>query len=342
MIDWLRRWFAGKPATPPPLAAPLPAPVVKGKARSPKRPEEKAILSGKAPTGLHARAIELSGITQPITLPLGLHCTRLDLSNSTVENLPGDLQVEFKIDLSGSTIARLPTGLKTGSLLLGRCLRLKALPEHLVVNFLSIDGCTALEEWPASAQVICGSINARGCTSLRTLPANLGPLTNLDLGGCIGISALPAGLKIGGWLDLAGTKIQSLPESLQNVRLRWRGVAINARIAFFPETLTPAEILAERNAEVRRVMIERLGLDRFISGAGATVLDEDTDPGGKRQLLKVPMAGDEDLVCVSLLCPSTGRQYIVRVPPTTRTCRQAVAWTAGFEKTDDYNPIVET
>jgi hypothetical protein len=32
----------------------------------------------------------------------------------------------------------------------------------------------------------------------------------------------------------------------------------------------------------------------------------------------------------------------VRVPPTMRNCRQAVAWTAGFDNPDDYEPIAET
>ena len=48
------------------------------------------------------------------------------------------------------------------------------------------------------------------------------------------------------------------------------------------------------------------------------------------------MQGDEDLVCVSVICPSTGRQYIIRAPPTMSDCRQAVAWIAEFDDPDDY------
>ncbi len=343
MIEWLRRLFGTKAQpgkaeasiAPPVPPAARKAPVKRGK-------DEAAILSGRGVVGLRARSLDFSRADRPFTLPGDLHCVRVNLAESAIQALPDDLHAEFKIDLTGCSITELPAGLKTGSLILTRCLNLRALPERLDVNFLNIEGCTALETWPVSAQVTVGSVNAGGCTTLRNLPDNLGPLTNLDLSGCSRIESLPSGLQLGGWLDLAGTMIQSLPESLQDVRLRWRGVAIDARIAFFPETLTPAEILAERNAEVRRVMIERHGLDRFIDGAGATVLDEDTDPGGQRQLLKVPIVGDEDLVCVSVRCPSTGRQYVVRVPPTTKTCRQAVAWTAGFDSPDDYRPIVET
>jgi hypothetical protein len=76
--------------------------------------------------------------------------------------------------------------------------------------------------------------------------------------------------------------------------------------------------------------------------ARAEVLDRDRDAGGERRLLRVRVEGDEDLVCVAVICPSTGRQYLLRVPPAMKTCRQAVAWTAGFAHPDDYKPLVET
>ena len=353
MIEWLRRFLGGKgkfPKVPAPIdlpggplpAAPLsPAPARNSKAVK-RGNEEKAILDGSASAGFRCRALNLSGAKEPFALPDDLRCFRLDLSRSGIQSLPASLRVEYKIDLSDTLISELPAGLQTGSLILSRCQELRRLPENLGVNFLNIEGCAALENWPASARVSVGSVNARGCAALQSLPAGLGPLTNLDLSGCARLDSLPPGLRVSGWLDIAGTGIRGLPESLQDVRLRWRGVIVDARVVFAPETMTPAEILAERNAEVRRIMIERHGLENFLKGAGATVLDEDTDPGGRRQLLGVPMPGDEDLVCVSLLCPSTGRHYIVRVPPGTKTCRQAVAWTAGFDDPDDYHPIVET
>jgi hypothetical protein len=47
-------------------------------------------------------------------------------------------------------------------------------------------------------------------------------------------------------------------------------------------------------------------------------------------------------VCVSVLCPSTGRQYIIRVPPEMTSCHQAVAWVAGFDDPALYRPLAET
>lgn len=107
-------------------------------------------------------------------------------------------------------------------------------------------------------------------------------------------------------------------------------------------SITAQQILAETNAEKRRVMLERMGYEKFLTDAKAEILDEDRDTGGPRKLLKVPMEGDEDLVCVSVVCPSTDRQYVLRVPPTVLTCHQAAAWVAGFDNPDDYKPLAET
>ncbi|HEX7380479.1 MAG TPA: hypothetical protein VF278_25420 [Pirellulales bacterium] len=45
---------------------------------------------------------------------------------------------------------------------------------------------------------------------------------------------------------------------------------------------------------------------------------------------------------VVVRCPSTGQQYVLRVPPNMRTCRQAIAWTAGFDDAEKYQPLLET
>jgi hypothetical protein len=54
------------------------------------------------------------------------------------------------------------------------------------------------------------------------------------------------------------------------------------------------------------------------------------------------MAGDTDIVCLSVNCPSTAHHYLLRVPPTMQTCRQAAAWMAGFDDPNLYQPLQET
>ena len=117
---------------------------------------------------------------------------------------------------------------------------------------------------------------------------------------------------------------------------------MDERVAFRPNEITAQEVLDTPNAELRRVKMERIGFERFLSEANPEVLDSDTDLGGERKLFRVQLEDDEPLVCVSVCCPSTGRRYLLRVPPDTATCRQAVAWTAGFDDPNGYEPEVET
>lgn len=89
-------------------------------------------------------------------------------------------------------------------------------------------------------------------------------------------------------------------------------------------------------------MIERMGYLRFAREAQARTLDADTDRGGPRALLSIDLNEDEPLVGLLCRCPSTGRQYLLRVPPTMTTCHQAAAWMAGFDDPSMYHPEIET
>jgi hypothetical protein len=303
----------------------------------------KLILAGEAPEGLQVRGrLDLTN-TGTIDLPRGLRCYHLELRGSGIRALPEGLEVEYKLDLQDCRgLEELPEGLKVGSLVLRGCTALRALPEGLDVYFLDLQGCTRLAGWPRQARVRIGRLNVSGCTRLTGLPEGLRSLAQLDVSNCPNLRELPAGLEISSWLDIGGSGITRLPASLDGVQLRWRGVPVDERIAFRPETITVAEVLGERNAERRRVLLERFGFERFMQEAGAAVVDRDRDAGGERQLLRLKLEGDEDLVCVAVNCPSTGRRYLLRVPPAMRTCRQAVAWTAGFDDPKLYRPLVET
>jgi hypothetical protein len=295
------------------------------------------------PTGLQVRRLNLSGCQQLSTLPSGLRCYELELRETTLRELPADLQVEFRLDLQDCRRLRtLPTGLKVGSLNLRGCVSLEALPEGLDVYFLDLTGCVSLTGWPQRASVRVGRLSVSGCEWLLRLPSWLKELAQLDVSDCPNLFELPEGLHVSSTLEIAGSGLRRLPTSMRSSQLRWRGVPVDRRIAFLPETITVDELLAERNVERRRVLLERMGYERFAQQASAELLDQDRDPGGERRLLKIPLPEDEDLVCVSVICPSTDRQYVIRVPPTMRTCRQAVAWIAGYDNPDDYRPVAET
>ncbi len=275
------------------------------------------------------------------TLPEHLQVGELIAQNLPLTHLPSTLQVRFRLRLDGcARLQELPKNLMVGSLNLQDCVSLESLPEGLDVCFLNINRCDALHTWPLLGQIRFGHLSARDCLSLRELPHWLHNIAQLDISGCRGITHLPRHLKINGWLDLAGSGITSLPNH-QHPPLRWRGVRINERIAFAPETITGAEILDEKNTEIRRVMMERIGYERFLIEVNAKVIDRDTDAGGERSLVKVELPNDEPFVAVSVGCPSTGRKYVLRVPPTIQSAHAASAWLAGFDDPKKYAPAVE-
>lgn len=55
----------------------------------------------------------------------------------------------------------------------------------------------------------------------------------------------------------------------------WHGTAVDERVILRPETITLAEIRAEQNEEIRRILITRYGADRYIRDSGATLVHED-------------------------------------------------------------------
>lgn len=292
----------------------------------------------RLPDGLSGDVLNISdtGIT---ALPDGLDVGELVACNLPLETVPDTTTVKFRLTLDGCTrLHRLPAGLRVGSLSLQDCLSLETLPEGLDVCFLNLSRCEALRGWPQQGRIRFGNLTLRDCLSLRELPDWLETLAQLDISGCRGITALPEGLRVSGWLDVAGSGITALE---RDISLRWRGVRIDRRVAFEPESITGAEVLAQPNAEVRRVMMERIGYERFLAEVGATVLDQDTDAGGQRTLVRVELPDDEPFVAISVACPSTGRQYVLRVPPTIRTAHGASAWLAGFDDPNAYQPVIE-
>jgi hypothetical protein len=294
------------------------------------------------PRGLRVRVLlaNNSGLTK---LPTALRCFELHAANTAITSLPDGFVAENRLVLSGcNSLTKLPNDLKVGSLNLSGCTVLASLPEGLDVWFLDLQGCTTLTDWPRRAAIHTGRLNLRGCTGITHLPEYITRLATLDIGGCTSLTELPEGLEITGWLDVANSGLLYLPDSLACVSLRWRGVPVDGRIVFDPSSITVSEVLAESNAERRRVLLERVGYEKFFTEANPAIVDGDIDPGGPRRLLRMPMEGDEDLVCLEVNCPSTARKYLIRVPPTLSSCRDAAAWIAGFDDANDYQPLIET
>jgi hypothetical protein len=101
-----------------------------------------------------------------------------------------------------------------------------------------------------------------------------------------------------------------------------------------PQSLEPGRISEEANVEVRRVMMERYGLGRYLRAVKATKVDEVHEPPFPglldARLWRMEVAHDEPLCMVELVNSTpepdgSARSYVLRVPPDVETAHQAVA-----------------
>jgi hypothetical protein len=122
----------------------------------------------------------------------------------------------------------------------------------------------------------------------------------------------------------------------------WRGMPIPPEVAAELPHLTVARIQAETNAEVRRVMLEFFGFDRYLRECDAKKVHSD-ETG---ILWRVDLPNDEPLVMVEVVNATpepdgSRRTYFLRVPPNIRTARAGVAWTFGLTE-EEYSPLHQT
>jgi hypothetical protein len=117
----------------------------------------------------------------------------------------------------------------------------------------------------------------------------------------------------------------------------WHGVRVPSEVVLSPEKLQPKRILSEANAEIRRVMLERYGMDRLVREVGEVI---HMSREGVLYELRVPEER-EARVMVEVQCPSSGRKYFLRVPPHIRRVHEAIAWTFSL-RSPAYWPVQES
>ncbi len=82
-------------------------------------------------------------------------------------------------------------------------------------------------------------------------------------------------------------------------------------------------LLDEENAEIRRLIIETVGYDAIARDLNAVKRDEWREYALHRIERDVDV---EPIQLLSMTCPSTQRQYMIRVPPDVTTARDAATW----------------
>jgi hypothetical protein len=91
-------------------------------------------------------------------------------------------------------------------------------------------------------------------------------------------------------------------------------------------------IMKETNAEVRRELVRKVGIERIVSELGATTLDSKDD----YELLELDIGDNNRRPYLKMKNPSIGTYHIEGVPPGTKTVAEALIFRNGT----DEKPIV--
>jgi hypothetical protein len=91
--------------------------------------------------------------------------------------------------------------------------------------------------------------------------------------------------------------------------------------------------VAAENAELRRVMLETFGFDRYIEARGARFIAEDEWLGLPRHLFEIDLKGEPvrvlRVVNGTVEADGRQRQFHLGVPLICNTPHEAVAWSYG-------------
>lgn len=97
------------------------------------------------------------------------------------------------------------------------------------------------------------------------------------------------------------------------------------------DEFTKETILKEKNADYRRYIIERIGIERYINLLGAKVIDTfESQVGGTYELLLVNINGQE-LSYLKMKNQSIDEWHVEGVPPDTRTVQEAIMFRNGLK-----------
>ncbi|MFW6272315.1 MAG: DUF6745 domain-containing protein [bacterium] len=110
------------------------------------------------------------------------------------------------------------------------------------------------------------------------------------------------------------------------------GVKVSKEIAETPwHELDPKLILKESNAEVRREIVRKVGIERVVVELDANCIDKE----GKYELLLLNIGDDILRPYLKMLNPSIGTWHVEGVHPDCKTVKDALAWRNGTSQSPD-------
>lgn len=135
------------------------------------------------------------------------------------------------------------------------------------------------------------------------------------------------------------------------------GVKMPPRLICAPETYEPERLLGIKNAEIRRIVTEKMGIGRFLEFVQAKEISQD-DYGRLYETQMIPWrpsqpawygappSGPMRFVRLLNFTPEPGttdvyKEYLLQVPPEVTTPRAAVAWTFDVPESE-YAPTTQS
>lgn len=146
------------------------------------------------------------------------------------------------------------------------------------------------------------------------------------------------------------------------------GVIVDEAVVMRPESITARRIAETGDLETRRILLERFGIARYLLESDAEIISRDRagilyrkDMGRAEEKIlmvrvlngtpepdgplsrghAVALFGAAAQAAVDAPEDARFKDYMLRVPPSVHTAREAVAWTFGLEA-EDYEPGVES
>lgn len=106
------------------------------------------------------------------------------------------------------------------------------------------------------------------------------------------------------------------------------GVSVDEELVMTPaEKIDPKILLKEKNAEIRREIVRKIGIERVVHKLGAEVIDKKDD----YELLLIDLQDGRKREYLKMKNPSIDVWHVEGVLPGIRTVKEALAWRNGLD-----------
>lgn len=122
------------------------------------------------------------------------------------------------------------------------------------------------------------------------------------------------------------------------------GVNVPRKLIMDDDPITPEDIINVDNQWDRQRLLAKFGFENFFKAVKGEVIDSQKEEKGISELIRFRFdesyGEPDEIYCAKVICPSTGNEYLLRVPPS-KSLREALGWTFGISE-DKYFPVAET